>query len=68
MEESNGKIRNNKNLLGLLGNDYYNNLEMSDQNSKQTSGVKQALIRRLTMKAGKDTKMVRIQIRYLVSH
>ena len=68
MEESDGKIRNNKNLLGLLGNDYYNNLEMSDQNSKQTSGVKQALIRRLTMKAGKDTKMVRIQIRYLVSH
>lgn len=59
MEESDGKIRNNKNLLGLLGNDYYNNLEMSDQNSKQTSGVKQALIRRLTMKAGKDTKMVR---------
>jgi hypothetical protein len=68
VEESDGKIRNNKNLLGLLGNDYYNNLEMSDQNSKQTSGVKQALIRRLTMKAGKDTKMVRIQIRYLVSH
>ena len=68
MEESDGKIRNNKNLLGLLGNDYYNNLEMSDQNSKQTSGVKQALIRRLTMKAGKDTKMVRILIRYLVSH
>ena len=58
MEESDGKIRNNKNLLGLLGNDY-NNLEMSDQNSKQTSGVKQALIKRLTMNAGKDTKMVR---------